>query len=156
MFKFCSFVSIAMTLFDGNYHVLLVKNEMHKPQEFTKVAVASMTLYSLICFIVGFFSYIGMGSKLLSPVTENMSGDYQILGSKAFLLDSNAIYYLKIICVLCMFASCFLYSMNMFISMQKINKILMQDRRNMGHFVQNQNQALSFNTAKSDDLMSKT
>jgi len=76
MFKFCSFVSIAMTLFDGNYHVLLVKNEMQKPQEFTKVAVASMTLYSLICFIVGFFSYIGMGGKLLSPVTENMSGDY--------------------------------------------------------------------------------
>lgn len=114
-----------MTLFDGNYHVLLVKNEMQKPQEFTKIAVASMTLYSIISFIVGFFSYIGMGSKLLSPVTENMSGDYQYLGSKAFLLDSNAIYYLKIICILCMFASCFLYSMNMFISMQKINKILM-------------------------------
>ena len=32
----------------------------------------------------------------------------------------------------------------------------MQDRRNMGHFVQNQNQALSFNTAKSDDFMSKS
>mgnify|MGYP001318573443 CR=1 FL=1 len=31
MSKFCSFVSIAMTLFDGNYHVLLVKNEMKKP-----------------------------------------------------------------------------------------------------------------------------
>jgi len=66
-----------------------------------------------------------MGNKMLSPVTENVSGDYQILGGKAFLLDSNAIYYLKIICILCMFAACFLYSMNMFISMQKINRILM-------------------------------
>lgn len=84
-----------------------------------------MTLYSIICFIVGFFCYISMGNKMLSPVTENVSGDYQILGGKAFLLDSNAIYYLKIICILCMFAACFLYSMNMFISMQKINRILM-------------------------------
>ena len=72
------------------------------------------------------------------------------------MLDSNALYYLKIICIVCMFASCFLYSMNVFISLQKINRILMQDKRNMGHFVQNQNHALSFNTAKSDDFMSKS
>ena len=117
-----------------------------------------MTTYTIMCFVIGFFSYIGMGSKLLSPVTENVSGDYHILGSKAFLLDSNTIYYLKWICILCMFASCFLYSMNVFISFQKINRILMQDRdrRNMGHFVQTQNHALSFNTAKSDEQMSKS
>jgi amino acid permease len=106
-----------MTLFDGNYHVLLVKNEMQKPQDFTKIAITSMTLYSIICFLVGFLSYIGMGNKMLSPVTENVAGDYQILGSKVFLLDSNSIYYLKIISVLCMFAACFLYSMAMFISL---------------------------------------
>lgn len=117
IFKLCSLISIAMTLFDGNYHILLVKNEMQKPEDFTKVAVSSMTTYTIMCFAVGFFSYIGMGSKLMSPVTENVSGDYQILGSKAFMLDSNAIYYLKWISILCMFASCFLYSMSVFISL---------------------------------------
>ena len=74
--KFCSFVSIALTLFDGNYHILLVKNEMQKPYSFTKMAVTSIATYCVICFLVGFFSYIGMGSKLLSPITENVSGDY--------------------------------------------------------------------------------
>ena len=72
------------------------------------------------------------------------------------MLDSNALFYVKLICILCMFASCFLYSMNIFISLQKINRILTQDRRNMGQFVQNQNQALSFNTVKSDDFMQKS
>lgn len=155
-FKFCCFVSIAMTLFDGNYHILLVKNEMSKPQDFSKIAISSVTTFSVISFLVGFTSYIGMGPKLLSPITENPAGDYQILGSKAFMLDSNALFYLKLLCIMCMFASCFLYSMNVFISLQKINRILTQDRRNMGQFVQNQNQALSFNTVKSDDFMSKS
>ena len=50
-----------------------------------------------------------------------------------------------------MFAECFLYSMNTFVSLEKINKILVHDRRNMGQFVLNQNQALSFNSKESQD-----
>lgn len=69
--KFCSFVSIAMTLFDGNYHILLIKNEMRKPQDFSKIAIPSVATFGAISFLLGFLSYIGMGSKLLSPVTEN-------------------------------------------------------------------------------------
>lgn len=155
-FKFCSFVSIAMTLFDGNYHILLVKNEMSKPHDFSKIAISSVTIFSAISFIVGFISYLGMGSKMLIPITEIAEGDYQILGSKVFMIDSNVLFYLKLLCIACMFASVFLYSMNIFISLQKINRILTQDRRNMNQFVQNANQALSFNSIKSDDFMSKS
>lgn len=126
-----------MTLFDGNYHILLVKNEMAKPQDFSKIAIWSVATFSSICLIFGFTTYVGMGSKLLSPFTENPSGKYEVLGSKAFMLDSNALFYLKLFCIACMFASCFLYTMNVFISLQKINRILTQDRRNMGQFVYN-------------------
>lgn len=136
-FKFCSFVSIAMTLFDGNYHILLVKNEMQHPQNFFKIAVSSVVTYVVMMFVLGFASYIGMGNKLLSPITESQPLEYQILGSKVFILDSNALFYLKLMCILCMFASCFLYSINVFTSLQKVNRILMHERRNMGQFVQN-------------------
>lgn len=106
-----------MTLFDGNYHILLVKNEMAKPQDFSYVAISSVTTFSLISFFVGFASYLGMGTKLLSPITENTPGQYSILGSKVFMLDSNALFYMQLFALVCMFASVFLYSMNVFISL---------------------------------------
>lgn len=129
---------------------------MSKPHDFSKIAISSVTIFSAISFIVGFISYLGMGSKMLIPITEIVEGDYQILGSKVFMIDSNVLFYLKLLCIACMFASVFLYSMNIFISLQKINRILTQDRRNMNQFVQNANQALSFNSIKSDDFMSKS
>jgi hypothetical protein len=124
-----------MTLFDGNYHILLIKNEMRRPQDFSKIAIPSVATFGGVSLVLGFISYVGMGSKLLSPVTENQPGPYDLLGSKVFMLDSNSLFYLKLLAMVCMFACCFLYSMNVFISLQKINRILTQDRRNMGQFV---------------------
>lgn len=75
---------------------------------------------------------MALGPGLLSPITENAAGSYDILGQKVFLIDSNCLFAAKILCIITMFAECFLYSMNTFISLEKINQILMHDRRNMG------------------------
>ena len=86
--KFCAFVSITMCLFDGNYHILLVKNEMANPKDFLSVASASLITYSIFTFVIGVISYMALGPGLLSPITENAAGSYDILGQKVWIIDS--------------------------------------------------------------------
>ena len=77
-----------MCLFDGNYHILLVKNEMANPQDFLSVASFSLITYSIFTLLIGIITYMALGSGLLSPITENAAGSYDILGQKVWIIDS--------------------------------------------------------------------